>query len=749
MSGYVSLLLVFLFTSKIPGQAKSRTPCPERCKCTERNCIRGEKDEDDDNCIKVTKASKTSTDVIVRRRWNLPMNSTKLMQDVEQYLSDRQLSTYLTLNNIPLHRVPSSVCGMTSLERLVFYKVGLSELPKNCFTKMKHLKWFSAERNDLNRIEDGIFAGLQNLLELRLCCNKISYLGIKDLQNEADLLSLRLVDLADNELVELDTWPFVRALVIKNKNTTFVANLRLNTIKYFKNTRAINFNYYNKSLKGVKLDIFLGTNFMHPIDIVNDWGFASAFDFIALISLHQWNRNTYITIDWSEYYCEWRDNLFIESLRNNEYFLQISQDDINLINCGKNKDLRYTPPLIRLSCNVTEDCPRECECLQRPANSTFHVHCRMRQLLVPPMTVPFSDGSRYKLDFSHNTGLRLEPRDYFLNASILDVSYCNLVAVTDATWQALANIETVFLHDNQLTSLPNSATKIRFAVQELTLCNNKWSCSCDNSQLKDQLQFIQSSLRRSDEIFCNTPVRLHGKVILRLTNDEFCIDPAMKVLAITLSSVGACLLLLTIVCVSLYRCRVKIHSTWNIHPFDRDECDGEHMEYDVFICCAIDASRFAREILNFLENESYKGCYHLRDFMPGALIDDNICQAITTSKRTLCILSSDFIRSPYCMREFELASHRNSILGKKRLIMAVLQFPDLGGEGISASLKQYVSSHTYLDCSAKNFRKALLYAMPVSRLGLNSLHDPQPQNINIFSDENAENDRIGNVQGAL
>ena len=318
----------------------------------------------------------------------------------------------------------------------------------------------------------------------------------------------------------------------------------------------------------------------------------------------------------------------------------------------------------------------------------------------------------------------LEPRDYFLNASILDVSNCNLETVTDATWQALASIKQVFLQDNLLTTIPNAATLVvKFAVEQLTLHNNSWSCLCDNSQLKSRLQFIQSSIWRSDEVFCSTPDRLHGKVILRLATDEFCVDPAIRMLTISLTSVGGCLLLITMVCLSFYRWRIQIHAKWNIHPFDRDECEGEDMEYDVFICCAIDDAGFGRELLHFIESVGYKGCYHERDFMPGALIEDNICQAINTSKRTLCILTPDFIQSPYCMKEFDIASYRNLIIRKQRLIMVVLRFPDLDGDGISASLKQYISSHTYLDCSTENFREALLYALPVSKLGRCNLDD--------------------------
>lgn len=51
--------------------------------------------------------------------------------------------------------------------------------------------------------------------------------------------------------------------------------------------------------------------------------------------------------------------------------------------------------------------------------------------------------------------------------------------------------------------------------------------------------------------------------------------------------------------------------------------------------------------------------------MPGALVDDNIYQAISKSRQILCIRSSNFIKSPYYMREFEVSTHRNIVLGKE------------------------------------------------------------------------------------
>ena len=70
------------------------------------------------------------------------------------------------------------------------------------------------------------------------------------------------------------------------------------------------------------------------------------------------------------------------------------------------------------------------------------------------------------------------------------------------------------------------------------------------------------------------------------------------------------------------------------------------------------------------------------------------------------------------MKEFEVASHRNVILEKKRLILAVLDRSVLNEERLSASLQQHRSSHTLIDCNKADFRDRLLYFMPADKLGI-------------------------------
>jgi len=68
-------------------------------------------------------------------------------------------------------------------------------------------------------------------------------------------------------------------------------------------------------------------------------------------------------------------------------------------------------------------------------------------------------------------------------------------------------------------------------------------------------------------------------------------------------------------------------------------------------------------------------CYHSRDFPVGGIILESIQSAIEHSKRVICLMSNDFIRSEFCMLEFLAAWHRDIEHRKHRLI--VLKWPDL------------------------------------------------------------------------
>jgi len=360
--------------------------------------------------------------------------------------------------------------------------------------------------------------------------------------------------------------------------------------------------------------------------------------------------------------------------------------------------------------------------------------------------------TKYKLDFSRNNVSLLDSQNYFNNTDYIDLNNCGLRNITDSAIISLEKVEKVYFHGNLLTGLPKIVTTLNFSFTNISLYDNPLSCSCDNAWLKTWLLSIYARLDNPKAIQCFSPVRLKGKSIFLVNDKDFCTDPELIAptyipLLITATLVPV---LLSIIALLVFFFRVKVYMTLGIHPFDCDECDGEEMNFDVFISFAHADSALAREILDFLESPTnrYKVCFHQRDFLPGELIQDNIIQAIYTSKRVLCLLSRDFITSTYCLEEFDISLNRNVVLKRRRIIAMMLNnftFPaDVSEQQASESddvkllsdydslsrsddsqpttrstlrLSDFVKRHTYIDCNTTTWKQQLLYAMPVKRIG--------------------------------
>jgi len=97
--------------------------------------------------------------------------------------------------------------------------------------------------------------------------------------------------------------------------------------------------------------------------------------------------------------------------------------------------------------------------------------------------------------------------------------------------------------------------------------------------------------------------------------------------------------------VFVYRLRVRLYTRWKFHPFDRDECLGEDLDFDVFLSCSSnDNLPRGNAIREKLEERGYRVCYPPRDFIAGEPIHDNIYNAVVRSKRTVCFLTPQFLQ---------------------------------------------------------------------------------------------------------
>ena len=308
-------------------------------------------------------------------------------------------------------------------------------------------------------------------------------------------------------------------------------------------------------------------------------------------------------------------------------------------------------PLSEFVCELTDHCPSGCRCAYRPANATLHVYCSSANLSSLPLDLPplLKSSVKYKLDFSNNKLLRrLEHRPYFVNTSILDAINCSLIYVAVGVLKDLPRLSIINLRGNMLQTFPRHADTVNISAR-LLMGVNPWRCSCENSWMIGWLQSLSDQISDPGDITCVSPSRMYGRNVLKSTEEEFCVDPVKRAvksylniiisLAVSVSTVA----LLVIVGLMFYKLRVKFYKKWKFHPFDRDECVGEDMDYEVFLCISSEDENPHRiRILELLESKGYRVCYHVRDFRAG-LILDNIIQSIQRSKRTVCLLSTNFV----------------------------------------------------------------------------------------------------------
>ncbi len=142
----------------------------------------------------------------------------------------------------------------------------------------------------------------------------------------------------------------------------------------------------------------------------------------------------------------------------------------------------------------------------------------------------------------------------------------------------------------------------------------------------------------------------------------------------------------------------------------------ENRKYDAFIAYNLEDISFVKnELLVKLESADppYNLCVHHRnlDFEVGNWIADNITKAVAASKRTIIVLSQNFINSQWCRFEFSQAHLRLMDDQSFKLIIIALEDPKTL-TNVPKLIKSYVKTGTYIARGHKLFWEKLFYQMP-------------------------------------
>ncbi|XP_043481316.1 toll-like receptor Tollo [Leptopilina heterotoma] len=335
---------------------------------------------------------------------------------------------------------------------------------------------------------------------------------------------------------------------------------------------------------------------------------------------------------------------------------------------------------------------------------------------------------------------------------ILHLENNRLTMIGNGTFVSLVSLRILRLNGNRLMKL--SVWSLPTSI-EVTLAGNLWSCDCD--YLKDFRKWIQSPkviVTDVKELECftnttqdidddNNPIEDNGIELSLLTTSysangticsslenvenssvygnfakktSFSDQDYLPLLVSTL--VAFLILVITCILAFIYRheLRVWFHSRFGVRIFyrhaDVDRDDRDKL-FDAFVSYSSKDEAFvAEELAPVLEtgNPSYKLCLHYRDFPVGNFIADTIVQGVESSRRTIMVLSENFIKSEWCRFDFKSAHHQVLRDRRRRLILVLVG--EVPQRDLDPDIRLYLKTNTYLQWGDKLFWEKLRFALP-------------------------------------
>ncbi|XP_049266792.1 protein toll [Rhipicephalus sanguineus] len=318
----------------------------------------------------------------------------------------------------------------------------------------------------------------------------------------------------------------------------------------------------------------------------------------------------------------------------------------------------------------------------------------------------------------------------------LDLSGNQLRILDDTITRAAPHLRVLSLKDNLLlsvnvSSIPTTVNsldlrgnKLRWLpfllltqlnVTSIWLSGNDYTCDCADYNLRQWIQAHGNVIQDARGIMCGKGPNalVSRKKFFTLGQKDLCPAAIPQGVVYLLIAFGVLTVLLALSATYLrykhvLRTCLRDHGVrglaWRVEEDDADKL------FDVFVSFSSkDIAWVHDQILPELEAMGLSHCTYERNFKGGYLLQDIIRDAVACSRRTLPVLTENFLASEWCRLEFRLAHQRALQDNINRLVIVLLD--ELHPSELDEDLRLYVRSANYLRWGEPNFWDRLLHSL--------------------------------------
>ncbi|XP_046577658.1 toll-like receptor 4 [Haliotis rubra] len=240
----------------------------------------------------------------------------------------------------------------------------------------------------------------------------------------------------------------------------------------------------------------------------------------------------------------------------------------------------------------------------------------------------------------------------------------------------LSNNEMWTMYSKDLALIERITKNRNFTID---LSENRFSCNCDLIPFLNWLGTTSVKIENYDRFNCTYEgftlnIEMHRVDIVRKLS-ETCSEHSGLTMGIVLLLFF--MTLVVILSAIAYRYRWKL-SYWYYATrlrFKADKTNEPEYDYDAFVSFAEEDRTFVfEELIPSLETE--KGLHlniHSRDFLPGRPIAESIIDVIQRSRKTVLVLTPEFLKSTWCRYELQMANMESVTTDRDILVILVIR----------------------------------------------------------------------------